>query len=100
MDGRSEDFLSYFNDRDFSDFNNFQQRVREFLLHNHQITMDIIVDEVLQEGGEVSVQAHWNRSFVDDSGRHQLQEGRCEFLFQECPSGGLWVSLMHGDSPF
>jgi hypothetical protein len=100
VDGRAEEFLGYFNGRVFPDFDDFQQRVRQFLLHDHQITMDIVVDSVLRESGEVSVQAHWNRSFVTSAGSPQMQEGRCEILFQARPSGGLETVLIHGQSPF
>ena len=58
------------------------------------------VDTVLQEGGEVAVQAHWNRSFIDEQGLHKLQEGRCELIFRRRASGSLALLAIHGESPF
>ncbi|MDO8803744.1 MAG: hypothetical protein Q7R35_04885 [Elusimicrobiota bacterium] len=98
--GQAEDFFGRFDHKDFSGYEAFRERTREFLLRNHQLTVDIIVDTVLAEGGEVSVSAHWNRSFTDEQGNHKLEEGRCEFIFRRRASGGLALLAIRGNSPF
>lgn len=98
--GQAEDFFGRFDHKDFPNYEVFRERTREFLLRNRQLTVDIIVDTVLAEGSDVSVQAHWNRSFTDEQGTHKLEDGRCEFIFRRRPSGGLALLAIRGSSPF
>ncbi len=97
--GQAEEFLGHFNGG-LAGFDAYRNGVRDFLLHNHQITMDIVVDGVVSEAGETSVRAHWNRRFVDASGALRLEEGVCEFIFQARSSGGQALRAIHGRSPF
>lgn len=98
--GPVEDFFARFDHKEFPNYEAFRERTRDFLLRNRQVTVDIIVDAVLAERGEVSVSARWNRSFLDEQGSHKLEEGRCEFVFRRRPSGGLALLGLHGNSPF
>jgi hypothetical protein len=98
--GQSEDFFARFDRRDFPNFEAFRERERDYLLRNRQVNLDIIVDTILHEDREVAVQAHWNRSFVNENGDHKLEDGRCEFVFRRRPSGGLALLSIHGESPF
>ncbi len=97
--GQAADFFGRF-DHNFPNYEAFRERTREFLLRNRQLTVDIIADTVLSDGGEVSVAAHWNRSFTDEQGAHKLEDGRCEFSFRRRPSGGLTLLAIRGSSPF
>lgn len=97
---RAEDFLQHFNRRDYTNYDAFQDYIRDFLIHNHQITMDIVVDNVVSGDGAISARAHWNRRFIDENGALKLAEGRCEFIFRQRPSGGLVLVAVHGASPF
>ena len=98
--GQTEDFFERFDHRNFPNYEAFREKTSDFLLHNRQLTVDIIVDAVVQEDRTVSIQAHWNRSFVDEQGAHKLEEGRCEFVLRRRASGGLALLFIHGDSPF
>lgn len=100
QNGQAEEFFGRFDHKDFSNYEAFRERTREFLLRNHQLTVDIVVDTVLAEGNEVSVSTHWNRSFTDEQGTHKLEEGRCELIFRRRPSGGLALLAIRGSSPF
>ena len=98
--GQLEDFFARFDRRDFPNYEAFREREREFLLRNRQVNLDIIVDTIIHEDREVAVQAHWNRSFVNENGDQKLEDGRCEFIFRRRPSGGLALLSIHGESPF
>ncbi len=100
QNGQAEDFFGRFDHKDFSNYEAFRERTREFLLRNRQLTADIIADTVLAEDGEVFISAHWNRSFTTEQGTHKLEEGRCEFVFRKRSSGGLALLAIRGDSPF
>ena len=97
---QAEEFFGLVDQSAFPDFSEFQDRIRQFLIYNHALNLDLIVDTVLQNGDEASVSLHWNKGFVDPSGRQQKANGECELLLRARPSGGLALIAIQGDSPF
>lgn len=96
----AESFLQRFDRASFPQADAFYERVRDFLLRNRQVTIDLITDAVLQDGEAIVAQLHWNRSFVNEAGAYKLESGRCEIFFRQRPSGGLLVTGISGSSPF
>jgi len=97
---QAEDFFSLVDQSLFPDFSSFQHRVRQFLLHNRSLNIDLIIDTVVVSEGRAAVSARWNKAFVDPNGRPQKDNGECEFLLKQRPSGGLALIDIQGDSPF
>lgn len=97
---RPESFFERFDQSRFPNFETFRYNVREFLLLNHQVSLDIVVDTTTSDPSGVSVQTHWNRSSVGAGGAPVLKEGRCALIFRRQPSGGLLLASIAGDSPF
>ncbi len=99
-DKNAEALFDFFDRSIFPYFESTREQMRDFLLKNNQFVLDIIIDNTLEDQGDVSVQASWNRSWVDEAGNHQLKEGQAFFIFHPRPSGGYALKMLKGDSPF
>lgn len=97
---QAEDFFSLVDQSVFPDFSSFQYRVRQFLLKNRSLNLDLIIDTVVATGDRAAVSARWNKSYVDADGQQQKNNGECELIFKARPSGGLALTAVSGDSPF
>lgn len=96
----TESFLSRFDPDAIPNFAAFGEGIREFLLSARQINLDLIIDSLLEQGTEIAVKAHWDRSHVNAAGVLTRASGRCEFIFRQRASGDLALSDIHGGSPF
>lgn len=97
---KAEEFFSLVDQSGFPDFPTFQDSVRQFLLRNHGLNLDVIIDSVVENGDEAAVTARWNKAFVDANGVQQKEKGSCELLLKARASGGLALLSVRGDSPF
>lgn len=97
---RAEDFFAGVDQSEFPNVENFRYRVRQFLLKNRQITLDLRPDSVSAEGDRASVEAKWNKSFVDPDGVLRSEDGVCELMFRKRASGGYALTSIRGETPF
>jgi hypothetical protein len=100
QDQRAEAFFKRLDEDNFPNYEVFRNDVRQFLLHVRQISMQVVAGRVLASGSEVSVDADWNRSYVDESGTSKLEKGTCSFIFRRDPNGRLLLAAIQGQSPF
>ena len=100
QDQRAEAFFKRLDEDNFPNYEGFRNDVRQFLLHVRQIAMQVVVDRALASGPAISVDAHWNRSYVDESGTSKLEQGTCTFIFSRDPAGRLLLTAIQGQSPF
>ena len=96
----AERFFRRVDQEDFPNYEEFRNNVRQFLLTIRQVSLQIVVDRVLASGTGVAVDAHWNRSFVDQTGAEKIQQGTCSFIFTRAPAGVLLLASIRGNSPF
>jgi len=95
----AEPFFQRFDQDQFTNWEDFRFNVRQFMLANRNITLDMVVDTVVADDEDLSVQTHWNRSYVSQSGQTKLDEGQCELVLGRAGSRML-VKAIHGQSPF
>ena len=97
---QAEDFFALVDQGSFPDFSSFQYRVRQFLIGNKSMNLELIIDTVVATGDRAAVSARWNKAYTDADGRPQKENGECELQLRARPSGGMALISVQGDSPF
>lgn len=86
-------------DKDFEGWLEFKSSIQNKFLSVKELQVFVVVDTFLSENDKVSVNLHWFKKTIDNSGAFSKTEGRSQFVFKSTP-GGLKLLYTRGDNMF
>ena len=97
----SKNIPDFFNllDKDFEDRLGFQANLQNYFNSFRAPELIIVTDTVLVVKDKISVQLHWFKKNIANSGTFSKIQGSSQFVFNEAAEG-LKLFYLRGDNPF